>query len=88
MGYTIDLEKRTIFENENEIKLTTLEFDLFILFLKNKDKCFSRDEILNLVWGSDYFGSDRVVDDLIRRIRKKLPNINLKSIYGYGYRLS
>ena len=88
MGYTIDLEKRTIFENDKEIKLTTLEFDLFILFLKNKDKCFNRDEILNSVWGSDYFGSDRVVDDLIRRIRKKLPNINLKSIYGYGYRLS
>lgn len=87
-GYTIDLDKRTIFENEEEIKLTTLEFDLFMLFLKNKDKCFSRDEILNSVWGSDYFGSDRVVDDLIRRIRKKLPKINIKSIYGYGYRLS
>lgn len=88
MEYTIDLDKRTIFASEKEIKLTTLEFDLFVLFLKNKDKCFSRDEILNLVWGSDYFGSDRVVDDLIRRIRKKLPNINLKSVYGYGYRLS
>ena len=87
-GYTIDLDKRTIFEGSLEVKLTTLEFDLFILFLKNKDKCFSREEILNCVWGSDYFGSDRVVDDLIRRIRKKLPNINLKSIYGYGYRLS
>ena len=59
-----------------------------MLFFKNKDKCFSREEILASVWGSDYFGSDRVVDDLIRRLRKKLPNINLKSIYGYGYRLS
>ena len=62
--------------------------DLFMLFFKNKDKCFSREEILASVWGNDYFGSDRVVDDLIRRLRKKLPNINLKSIYGYGYRLS
>ena len=59
-----------------------------MLFFKNKDKCFSREEILASVWGSDYFGSDRVVDDLIRRLRKKLPNIKLKSIYGYGYRLS
>ena len=74
--------------NIKEIVLTTLEFDLFMLFFKNKDKCFSREEILASVWGSDYFGSDRVVDDLIRRLRKKLPNINLKSIYGYGYRLS
>jgi len=87
-GYVINLDKRVVFENDKEIKLTTLEFDLFVLLLKNKDKSFNREEILTLVWGSDYFGSDRVVDDLIRRIRKKLPNINLNSIYGYGYRLS
>ena len=87
-GYNIDLDKRCIYENDKEIVLTTLEFDLFMLFFKNKDKCFSREEILASVWGSDYFGSDRVVDDLIRRLRKKLPNIKLKSIYGYGYRLS
>lgn len=87
-GYVINLDKRVVFENDKEIKLTTLEFDLFVLLLKNKDKSFNREEILTLIWGSDYFGSDRVVDDLIRRIRKKLPNINLNSIYGYGYRLS
>ena len=87
-GYNIDLDKRCIYENDKEIVLTTLEFDLFMLIFKNKDKCFSREEILASVWGSDYFGSDRVVDDLIRRLRKKLPNIKLKSIYGYGYRLS
>ena len=85
--YVIDVDKRMVFENDKEIKMTTLEFDLFILFLKNKEKTFSRDEILDLVWGSDYFGSDRVVDDLVRRIRKKLPKLNLDSIYGYGYRL-
>ena len=56
-------------------------------FLKSKDKSFSRDEILNAVWGNDYFGSDRVVDDLVRRLRKKLPKLRLSAIYGYGYRL-
>ena len=86
--YTIDLDKRKIKENDNEIKLTTLEFDLLILFLKNKDKCFTREEILQEVWGNDYFGTDRVVDDLIRRLRKKLPKINISAIYGFGYRLS
>lgn len=86
--YTIDLTKRMVFENGKEIKLTTLEFDLLILFLKNKDKSFTRDEILDAIWGSDYFGSDRVVDDLVRRLRKKLPKLNLNSIYRYGYRLS
>ena len=86
--YSVDLTKRMVFEDGKEIKLTTLEFDLLVLFLKNKDKSFTRDEILDAIWGSDYFGSDRVVDDLVRRLRKKLPKLNLNSIYRYGYRLS
>lgn len=86
-NYIIDVEKRMVFLNEKEVKLTTLEFDLLLLFLKNKEKTFSREEILNVVWGNDYFGSDRVVDDLVRRLRKKLTNLNLDAIYGYGYRL-
>lgn len=86
--YSIDLVKRLVTLKEKEIKLTTLEFDLLILFLKQKDKSFSREEILNAVWGIDYFGSDRVVDDLVRRLRKKMPKLNLNAIYGYGYRLS
>lgn len=86
--YSIDLVKRIVTLNEKEIKLTTLEFDLLVLFLKNLNKSFSREEILNNVWGIDYFGSDRVVDDLVRRLRKKMPKLNLSAIYGYGYRLS
>ena len=86
--YSIDLIKRLVTLKEKEIKLTTLEFDLLVVFLKNLDKSFSREEILNLVWGIDYFGSDRVVDDLVRRLRKKMPKLNLNAIYGYGYRLS
>jgi len=86
--YEINLEKRTVELNHKNIKLTTLEFDLFILLLKNKDKCFSREEILKMVWREDYFGTDRVVDDLIRRIRKKLSKVKIDAVYGYGYRLS
>lgn len=86
--YSVDLTKRMVFEEGKEVKLTTLEFDLLVLFLKNRDKSFTRDEILDAIWGSDYFGSDRVVDDLVRRLRKKLPKLNLNSIYRYGYRLS
>ena len=86
--YTIDLTRRIVLQNDKEIKLTTLEFDLLVLFIKNKEKCFTREEILDEVWGKDYFGSDRVVDDLVRWVRKKLPKFNVNSIYGYGYRLS
>ena len=74
--------------DNKEIKLTTLEFDLLLLFINNIGKSFSREEILSSVWGDDYFGSDRVVDDLVRRLRKKLKEINISTIYGYGYRLS
>jgi len=87
--YTIDTDKRVVIDNkQKEIKLTTLEFDLLLLFIQNKNKCFSREEILDVVWGKDYFGTDRVVDDLVRRLRKKLPKLNVNAVYGYGYRLS
>ena len=86
--YIINLDKRTVEQNNKNIKLTTLEYDLLLLLIKNKDKCFSREEILNSVWGNDYFGTDRVVDDLVRRLRKKLPEIKIDAVYGYGYRLS
>lgn len=87
--YKIDTDKRVVFgDKEKELKLTTLEFDLLLLLIQNRNKCFSREEILNAVWGNDYFGTDRVVDDLIRRLRKKMPKLNVNAVYGYGYRLS
>lgn len=85
--YRIDLDKRIVQEGIIEIKLTTLEFDLLVLFVTNIGKSFSREEILNMVWSDDYFGSDRVVDDLVRRLRKKMNKLNINTIYGYGYRL-
>ena len=86
--YLIDKEKRTVNTENEEIRLTALEFDLLILFLENLGKSFNRDEILNAVWGTDYFGSDRVVDDLVRRLRAKMPKLKINTIYGLGYRLS
>ncbi len=86
-NYEIDVEKRTIQENDNDIKLTTLEFDLLLFFIENKGKSLDRETILSKVWGEDYFGSDRVVDDSIRRLRKKMKNLDLSTVYGYGYRL-
>lgn len=86
--YNIDIEKRIVYKEKKEIPLTTLEFDLLILFLNNLGKGFSRDEILNAIWGNDYFGTDRVVDDLVRRLRKKMPKLKITAIYGFGYRLS
>lgn len=86
-NYVIDLEKRMALEEEKDLNLTTLEFDLLYMFVTNLKKSFSRDDILNNIWGENYFGTDRVVDDLIRRLRKKMPSLDISTIYGYGYRL-
>ena len=86
--YKIDILKRNVFYNDIEIKLTTLEFDLLNILITNIGKVYSRDEILSLVWGDNYFGSDRATDDLIRRLRRKMPKLNINTVYGYGYRLS
>lgn len=86
-GYELDEEQRKVFDHDVEIDLTTKEFDLLIMFIKNKGIAFSREKILTNVWEENYYGSDRVVDDTLRRLRKKLPNLNIHTIYGYGYRL-
>ena len=86
-GYEIDYDKRIVTENGVNINLTSKEYDLLLFLLENKSKAFSRDQILDNVWGMDYFGSDRVVDDLMRRLRQKMPNLSVETIYGFGYRL-
>lgn len=86
--YLVDINKRTVTYKNTLINLTTLEYDLLYLLLNNKGKSYSRDEILSKIWGDNYFGSDRVVDDLVRRLRHKMPKLNINTIYGYGYRLT
>ena len=87
-GYQIDESQRIVYDEKgHEIELTTKEFDLMMLFVKNRGTAFLREQILEKVWDVNYFGSDRVVDDTLRRLRKKMPNLNIHTIYGYGYRL-
>ncbi len=86
-GYEIDENQRTVFKGEEQIELTTKEFDLLMLFVKNRGTAFLREQILEKVWDENYYGSDRVVDDTLRRLRKKLPDMNIQTIYGFGYRL-
>ena len=85
--YEISRNQRIVFFGDAEISLTRFEFDLLIYFCSNKSIVLSREQILENVWGLDYFGSDRVVDDTIRRLRKKMENINITTVYGCGYKL-
>ena len=87
-GYNVDLEKRLVKLNGEEIPMTSGEFDLLILLINKKGGAVTREQIISDLWGDSYFGSDRVVDDLIRRLRKKMPELKVETIYGHGYRLS
>ncbi|HLR21651.1 MAG TPA: response regulator transcription factor [Tissierellaceae bacterium] len=85
--YNINKGSRIVSINDTHIDLTSKEYDLLICFIENIGLALSRDQILNLIWGKNYFGSDRVVDDLVRRLRRKMPKLEIGTVYGYGYRM-
>lgn len=85
--YVIFQDQRLVKQGERIIDLTSKELDVVLFFATHIGQPFGREQILQHVWGGDYFGTDRVVDDVIRRVRKKLPELRLETMYGYGYRL-
>ncbi len=89
--FKLDLETRRFFKEDKEIELTQTEFLLIELFLKNEGKVLSRNEILDSVWGSDYFGNIKVVDVNMRRVRQKVENDSsspeyINTVRGFGYK--
>lgn len=88
----LDIYTRKFFKDETEIDLTPKEFSIMKLLMENKGATVSRDEILDMVWGKNYFGDLKVVEVNIRRIRKKLEDdfsdpFYIETVWGYGYRL-
>lgn len=86
------LEKRQAIVDEQEIKLTKKEFELLVLFAKYPNKVFTRDNLLDAVWGYDYFGDSRTVDSHIKRLRAKLKKASvadcqIETVWGEGYRI-
>lgn len=85
---TINLEERIVKKDKQIIELTIKEFELLVLLFKNKNMVFSRDQILERIWGYEYFGETRTVDNHIQKLRKKLDlTDNIKTVYKVGYRL-
>lgn len=85
--YLINKKQRSVLFKGKELRLTSKEFDLLSYLAENKNSLTLREQILTNVWGNNYFGSSRVVDDTIRRLRKKVNKLTIETIYGYGYKL-
>lgn len=84
----IDIEARTVTRNTEQIALTAKEFDLFVLFLRNKNKALYRSSIYTQVWGDYYDGDSRTVDLHVQRMRKKLGLEEvIVPVYKIGYKL-
>lgn len=85
----IDKEKRIAFIENKELELTTKEFDILCLLAENEQKVFSRDALLETLWGYDYLGNTRTVDMHIRRLREKLGKCKsyIQTVFGVGYKL-
>lgn len=84
----LNVEDRRVYWREKEAEVTAKEFDMLHILIRNKNRAFAREELLSLIWGEDYFGSDRAVDDLIKRLRKKIDGLPVETVWGFGYRLS
>lgn len=88
---TVDPETMEVFVDGNPVKMSAKEVSLLAYLVRNPRRVLNREQILNAVWGYDYYGETRTVDALVKRIRRKLPTENMhfsiQSIYGVGYRL-
>lgn len=88
---TVCIEKGFVSIDGQQIILTKKELEILWLLLENKEKIFSRDNLLDSLWGYDYYGDNRTVDSHIKRLRAKLdsvphPNWQIKTIWGMGYK--
>ncbi|MGI8313494.1 response regulator transcription factor [Halobacillus mangrovi] len=81
-----DAERKVYFKGQ-DIEVTTKEFEMLKILASQENRAFSREELLVKVWGEDYFGSDRAVDDLVKRLRKKMKDLPIETVWGHGYRL-
>ena len=89
--FTLDIRSRTLTKNGTLIELTQVEFQIMEYFFNNPGAALSRTDILHEVWGSSYFGEEKIVDVNIRRLRMKVEDIpsepkHLMTIWGIGYK--
>ena len=87
-GVTIDLDKHQVLTQGGPIDLTATEFKLITLFAGSPGRVFTRDILMDVIWGQDYYGIDRTVDTHVSRLRRKLGEFgkHIETVHGVGYR--
>ena len=89
--FSLNLRRRTLLKNGKNIELTQVEFQMIEYFFNNPDTALDRTDILNKVWGTNYFGEEKIVDVNIRRLRMKVEDDpsqprHLVTVWGMGYK--
>ena len=89
--FTLNLRRRTLLKNGNNIELTQVEFQMIEYFFNNPDVALDRTDILSKVWGANYFGEEKIVDVNVRRLRMKVEDDpsqpqRLITVWGMGYK--
>ena len=89
--FLLNTRNRTLEKNGQRVKLTQVEYSIMKMFMENPGKALSREEILDTVWGRDYFGELKIVDVNIRRLRLKIEDnaqnpTYINTVWGYGYK--
>jgi DNA-binding response OmpR family regulator len=90
-AFRFDMYSQRVYKDNKEVLLTPKEYLLLKLFLENKNKAFTRDELLDKIWGYDFLGDTKIVDVNIRRLRSKIEDKNsetmyIETVWGTGYR--
>ncbi len=89
---SIDSECREVYVNDKQVSLTPKEYELFYLLAKNPNRAYSREDLLEQVWGHDFFGDSRTVDQHVKNIREKVKKMGcsfnpIQTVWGLGYKL-
>lgn len=89
--FTLNIKSRTLTKDGLPVDLTQVEYQIMKYFMENPDTALSRSEILNHVWGEDYFGELKIVDVNVRRLRMKIEDessnpVHILTVWGYGYK--
>lgn len=89
---TIYPDERRVLKDKNELDFTPKEYELLVYLIKNRNRVYTRDQLISSIWGYDYIGDNRAVDDLVKKVRRKLSEIDsclqITTVWGYGYKIS